>query len=164
MSRSVAARRLLSSPDQPLLPIGNFSPDVVPITHTVPVRAHRRTIGGSAKPSGVERKDAALDRHETKAMVQRVVAYVREELRTIYRRRFELTGDDAGVTADDVEDVLRLWPACPKEAQPAHAPQMWRGTVFRGKGWRLTGRSVPSRRPHMNGTQMPCWAPTDETP
>lgn len=160
---TASARRFAPSPDQPLLPIGDFT-DVVPITHRVPVRAHRRTIAGPAAPTGRERKEAALDRLAARDVTRRVVAYVRGELRAIYRRRVALLGDDAWVTADDVEDVLRLWPDCPKEAQPAHAKQFWRGCVFRGNGWRqIHGRTEPSRRDHMNGTAMPLWVPTDLT-
>jgi hypothetical protein len=155
-----AIRRLVPSPDQPLLPIGDFAPAVAS-RRRVPVRAHLRTVGGVTPPSGAERKEAALDAHESRAVTQRMVAYVRRELRTIYARRLALLGDGAFVTADDVEDVLRLWPECPTEAQPSHGPQHWRGTVFRGKGWRQTGRTVPSRRPHMNATALPTWAPTN---
>lgn len=163
MSRATARR--LAIDDQPLLPIGEVATPVVPITtpRRVSVRAHLRTVGGEAPPSGHERKEAALDTLAARAVTQRMVAYVRGELRAIYRRRMALLGPDAAhVTADDVEDVLRLWADCPKEGQPAHAKQFWRGTVFRGKGWRqLRGRTEPSRRDHMNATAMPLWVPTD---
>lgn len=158
---TASARRFAPSPDQPLLPIGDFAPTDLAARRRVPVRAHLRTVGGVTPPSGAERKEAALDALAAKEVTQRMVAYVRSELRTIYARRLALLGDSACVTADDIDVVLRCWPECPAEAQPAHGPQHWRGTVFRGKGWRLTNRTVRSVRPHMNSTSLPCWIATD---
>lgn len=162
MSRATARRLALD--DQPLLPIGDVATPVtpvVPITHKVPVRAHRRTIGAPPPLTGRQRRDAALDTLATREATQGAVAYVRAQLLALYRSR-GATDRDAYVTADDIETVLRDWPDCPKEAQPAHGPQFWRGTVFR-KGWRQTGKSVPSDRPHLHATAMPCWVPTDST-
>lgn len=164
MSRATARRLALD--DQPLLPIGE-AVVVTPITkpRRVPVRAHLRTVTTTpAQPplTGAERRDAALDKHAAKEWTHGAVAYVRAQLVALYRQRLTRS-DGAYVTADDVEAVLREWPACPPEAQPANGPQHWRGTVFRGKGWRQTGRTVPSARPHMNATALPCWVPTDST-
>lgn len=157
-----AARRFLSL-DQPLLPIGDELAVVLPLTHRVPVRAHRRTVDGPPPTSGAVRRDVTLAALETRAATQQAVAYVRRELRALYRSRLATTRD-ASVTADDVEDVLHAWPDCPDEAKPSHGPQHWRGAVFRGKAWRQTGRSVPSTRAHLKATALPCWIPTTETP
>jgi hypothetical protein len=163
-----AARRAIA-PDQALLPIGELAV-VEPSRRRVPVRAHLRTVRGQAGPTGAERRDAALEQHESRAVVQQCVAYVRDELRALHASRKAASPDpsDHYVTADDVESVLRKWADCPDEAKHTHGPQMWRGTVFRGKGWRQTGAYVPSVRPHMNATALPCWEPvdpsTDENP
>lgn len=162
MSRATARRLALD--DQPLLPIGEVAA-VVPVaptvTHKTTVRAHRRTVAGPPPLSGRQRRDAALDDLAAREVNQRVVAYVRTQLVALYRSRLT-TDRDAAVTADDIETVLRDWPDCPKEAQPAHGPQFWRGTVFR-TGWRQTGKSIPSVRPHLHATSLPCWVPTDAT-
>jgi hypothetical protein len=129
----------------------------------VPVRAHLRRVTGSEAPTGAERKDTALVKHASRVVLHRAIEYVREHLRALYRERAARSSESAFVTADDVERVLREWSACPDEAKPAFGPQRWRGAVFRGPGWRQTGRTVPSLRPHMNGTALPCWIPTETT-
>jgi hypothetical protein len=160
MSRAFA-RRVEFSDDQPTLPIFPPAPIVVP-ARRVPVRAHLRSVTGPTPASGPERRDRALNDLAARAATQRAVAYVRERLIALYHERAARTSDPY-VTADDVEAMLREWPECPDEAKPSHGPQHWRGTVFRGKGWRQTGRHVPSTRPHMNATALPCWALTHPT-
>ena len=158
-----AARTFVFSADQAFLPIGEAAPAPAP-QRKVPVRAHLRTVGGDAPPSGQERKAKVLDSHQAREVTHRCVAYVRAELRGLYRSRVIVSpfASDHYVTADDVETILGDWADCPDEAKPSHGPQHWRGAVFRGKGWRqIPGRTVPSVRPHMNATALPCWEPTD---
>ena len=150
---------------EPLLPIAELAPaPKPPRARRVPVRAHLRTVAGaSTPPTGAERRDTALLKLEAKEVTVAAREYVRAKLVALYESR-TLTMREPYVTADDVETILRDWPECPDEAKPAHGPQHWRGTVFRGRGWKQTGRVVPSLRPHMNATALPCWRPvlTDE--
>lgn len=159
MSR--AAARRLDVTDQPLLPISVVT--VERPLHRVAVRAHRRRVDGPPPPTGAERRNAALLEHESKKVTQQVLGYVRSQLVALYHAR-ALTMTKPYVTADDVETILRDWPDCPDEAKPSHGPQHWRGTVFRGRGWRQTGQTVPSLRPHMNATALPCWEPVEPEP
>lgn len=149
---------------QPLLAMLSLDEPSAPVrARRVPVRAHLRRVTGAEPAGGDERRDTALLKLEAKQATQRAVAYVRTQLRQLYRLR-AMRSPDAYVTADDVERILRDWPQCPDEAKASHGPQHWRGTVFRGPGWRHTGRTVPSLRPHMNATALPCWIPTERTP
>lgn len=144
------------------LPLFGGAPVVEPVTHEVPVRAHMRAVPGEAPPSGRERRDAALAGHETRDASARALAYVREQLAWLYRSRVRALPsypEKHGVTADDADRILRAWPQFPKELLEL-PKQNWKGAVFR-TGWVRTGRHVPSVRPHMNATDLPCWRPVD---
>lgn len=148
--------------EQPLMPLLQLDESPAPPRpRRVPVRAHLRRVTGPAVPSGAELRDSALLQLEAKQAVQAAVAYVRPKLVALYQERAARDPEGAFVTADDVERILREWHRCPDEAKAEHGPQHWRGLVFRAKGWRQTGRTVPSLRPHMRATQLPAWRYTD---
>jgi hypothetical protein len=128
-------------------------------TYRTPVRAYTRRVKGDAPPSGAERRNAALAQLEAKDAVKSAKEYVRAKLRALYDSRAAVDPAQAFVTADDVEAILRDWPQCP--AVLRRGPQKWRGTVFAGKGWALTGRTVPSTRPEMRAHRNPAWRPVD---
>lgn len=129
----------------------------------VPVRAHSRRVTGEAPTTGKEDRDAALMHHEARAAVRGALEYVRTKLRELYRSRLARS-TDAFVTADDIETILRNWPLCPDEATTSYGPQHWRGSVFRERGWQLTGTSVPALRKHMRATTLPAWRFVDPSP
>lgn len=162
MSRHAIARAVDAA--QPLLPVVEVIPSLPPSrARRVPVRAHLRRVAGTAAPAtGAERRDAALVALESRAVTKTAREYVRRKLVALYESR-RATMTDPYVTADDVESILRDWPNCPDEAKPSHGPQHWRGTVFRGRGWQQTGRAVPSLRPHLHATALPCWRPVPLT-
>lgn len=130
---------------------------VSPPTHKTPVRAHLRRVKGAPPPSGIERKDAALAQHEQKETVRVAKEYLRDRLRDLYRARALADPVGASVTADDIDELLKAWPACPRVLLEGR--QAWRGTVFAGKGWQLTGETKRSTRPAMNAHRNPCWRP-----
>jgi hypothetical protein len=132
-----------------------------PPMRRVIVRAHRRWVTGDAPPSGAERRDAALDTHERSAATRTALTYVRAKLAELYalRCRIPTWKADPYVTADDVESILAEWAACPAEILELPT-QKWRGQIFR-TGWKKTGGSVESTRPHMRATSLPCWRPVE---
>jgi hypothetical protein len=133
-----------------------------PPTRRTPVRAHMRRVQGPPPPSGVERRDAALAQHTQKEDVRAALEYVRAKLRTLYETRAATDPHHAGVTADDVDALLKEWAACPGSLRTGR--QAWRGSVFAGKGWQLTGEYVRSARPEMNAHRNPKWRPVAVTP
>jgi hypothetical protein len=127
-------------------------------THTVDVRAHLRTLPGPATPSGVARKEAALSAHEASDPKARALAYVREQLRDLYRSRAATwpAHQVAYVNADDADRILRSWPQYPVELHTLG--NNWRGSIFRGAHWKIvTGADQPSLRAHLHGTSIPGW-------
>lgn len=159
MTRRASA---LALADAPFLVLDESPAPVVPIaqgpTRKVKVRAHRRTVRGPAEPTGEARRDAALATFTADEALRDARAYVRDQLAALYRTRvawYAERPDRWYVTADDVADILEAWADYPEtvRARPGH----WKGSLFR-KGWRLTGRSVPSTRKHMHATTLPCWA------
>jgi hypothetical protein len=133
--------------------------------HVVPVRALVRRVRGDAPPSGAERRDAALSAHEQHEAKALALAYVREKLAGLYQERVSaalfLREDQTvvGVTADDIDAILHRWPEYPRELRDL--PGHWKGTVFRGGDWELTGQRIRSARAHMRATELPVWRVRD---
>ena len=129
--------------------------------HLVPVRAHLRRVPGEAPPSGKELRDTALAAHEADEAKAVAIAYLRTELATLYheRRNASLFGEarvPVGVTADDIDALLHRWSACPRVLH--EIPGHWKGAVFRGGEWTMTGERIRSARPHLRATELPVWA------
>lgn len=130
--------------------------DLFAPTHEVEVRAHLRTVPGRAPATGAERRDAALEAMSEKDAVRLALDYVREQLITLYKsRQHWMPQDKRWVTSDDADKLLREWPRYPTEL--LGRPNHWRGSLFKSKGWVLSGHSVPSKREHMNATTLPGW-------
>lgn len=143
------------------LPLFGGTPEAPPVTHEVPVRAHMRAVPGDAPPTGKELRAAALEAHEADEAKRSAVTYLRAQLAALYRTRCVTPAwrMDPFVTADDIEQLLRHWSACPKVLH--EIPGHWKGSVFRA-GWVQTGKSVPSVRPRMHATTLPCWKLRDD--
>jgi hypothetical protein len=122
--------------------------------HRTPVRAHMRRVKGDAPPSGRQRRDAALAKHEEDAAKRVALTYIRARLVDLYRSRLA-TNPDATVNADDADELLREWSACPAEVRALRS-QNWRGKIFAARGWEKRG-DTPSIRPHMHATPIACW-------
>jgi hypothetical protein len=139
------------------LPLFGGVPETPPVTHEVPVRAHMRAIPGEAPPTGKELRAAALEAHEADEAKRTAVTYLRAQLAALYRTRCVTPAwrHDPYVTADDIEHLLRHWSACP--AVLHEIPGHWKGSVFARNSWVQTGKSVPSVRPRMRATILPCW-------
>lgn len=107
---------------------------------------------------GERRKDRELANHETRHEDR--LAFVRDRLKRLYRKRLAEytqagTSEHAGVSADDAHAILKananLGYLDDDEAKP------WFGAIFRERGWRRTGKWVPSLRDSNNGRLLPTW-------
>lgn len=134
------------------------------IYHTT-VRAHPRRVRGEPPTSGAALRDAALAKLAAAPSAKLALAYVRAKLADLYRSRAATwpAHQTPYVNADDADRLLREWSECPPEIH-AKGNQNWRGSIFRGKCWRLTGTSQPALRKHMHGTTIPGWRYVDGSP
>lgn len=137
------------------LPLFGAPPAETQPARQVPVRAHLRRVDGPEPPTGEERRDAALDAHAQKAAVRSAVVYIRARLLELYRLR-RRTDENAAVSADDVDEIIRTWPQFPSELRDVE--QHWRAVVFRA-GFEKTGRYVQSTRASNHAHEYPTWRP-----
>lgn len=104
-----------------------------------------------APSEGEKRKEKALTTQER--TYKNALEYLRDHLRILYRSRREERNPDAFVTADDARAALRRshYRLLEGDSMP------WLGALFREKGWKHTGKWVPSIYDRNNGRQNRCW-------
>lgn len=108
------------------------------------------------KSEGEQRKEKALEKHETSGRAP-LLRFLRRKLRELYAERKQRNPYTTFVTADDAVRVLEEANIIPQDDAGEDEPRYWLGALFKEEGWKHTGRSVPSLRKELNGRHVRCW-------
>lgn len=106
------------------------------------------------KSEGEQRKDKALEKHETSSRAP-LIRFLRNRLKALYYTRSH--SDRAYVNADDAVKILKESNVVPQNDDGTDEQRNWMGALFKEEGWKYTGRSVPSLRKELNGRHVRCW-------
>lgn len=108
---------------------------------------------------GDKRKEKAIEKHERSGRAP-LIRFLRTHLVALYKERAFIARhihDPVFVTADDAAWILRQRGIDLTDDDGNQIARNWFGALFKAKGWKFTGRTVPSLRPEANGRHVRCW-------